>query len=262
MFSGCNSLLSIDFGDFLISKSVDMNNMFSGCSSLLTLNINFNLERLHIIRVTNINSMFYECSSLVSLDIRNFDTSQVTDMRNTFANCSSLKYLKIYYFETSSTIDMTNMFYGCSSFLSLNLNNFNTTLLSFYNDTFKNINKNLIYCIDSNNEHKLSLKLEFFIKDCNYICLQEGNKFFKEENICVDFCSSIYFNNSYKYVYNNTCFEKCPNGTYLNSTDSPLLIRDAEPLHLFRSLNKHYFFYYLHNLIFYSIFLMVIHFCN
>ena len=42
MFSGCKSLLSIDFGEFETSnKGIDMNNMFSGCISLLSLNMHF-----------------------------------------------------------------------------------------------------------------------------------------------------------------------------------------------------------------------------
>ena len=102
-------------------------------------------------------------------------------MSNAFANCSSLKYLNINNFNTSSVINMTNMFYGCSSLLSLNLKNFNTSslILDNDNDMFTNCNKNLIYCIDDNKEYNFKSLLEPFIKDCNYICLKNNQRFFK-----------------------------------------------------------------------------------
>ena len=209
MFSGCKSLISINFGNYINTpEGIDMNNMFSGCIYLLTLKFNYNITLF----ITNLNSMFYECSSLVSLDLRNFDTSKVTDMRNTFANCSSLKYLVINEFDTSSTNDMTNMFYGCSSLLSLNLYNFNTSSLLFYTDIFKNINRNLIICIDYNKDYVSNFQLESFTKDCNYICLKDNRKFIKEDNICVNTC--FYEGSQYNFEYNNTCYKECPTGTY------------------------------------------------
>ena len=56
------------------------------------------------------------------------------------------------------------------------------------------------------------MELEPFIKDYNYICLKDGKKYIKEENICIDSCS---YQKNYSIEYNNTCVEKCPNGTYL-----------------------------------------------
>ena len=240
MFSGCKSLLSIDFGLFETSSigdiGVDMNNMFSGCNSLLSLNmeffygskVNYDNEIINKnVFINNINDMFYECSSLVSLDLRNFDTSKVTEMKNLFFNCISLKYLNIISFDTSNTINMNNIFYGCISLISLNLYNFNISSLTSYDDIFKNINQNLIICIDNNNKNNAFFgQLDSFINDCNYICLKDNKRYFKGRNSCVRNCSNLLIGNpggrdldfppTYKYYeYNNTCVEKCPNDTFL-----------------------------------------------
>ena len=55
----------------------------------------------------------------------------------------------------------------------------------------------------------------YYSNDCNYICLKDNKRFFKEENICIRKCSIIELEEIYPYMYeyNNTCVEKCPNNT-------------------------------------------------
>ena len=166
-------------------------------------------------------------NSLVSLDLRNFDTSKVTEMINTFFNCISLEYLNIYSFDTSNTINITNMFYGCISLLILNMYNFKTSSLSSYDNVFKNINKNLIICINDNNMNNTLIEQFSFTNDCNFICLKGNKKYFKERSICVKDCSNYQIDNPDMIIddnvevfphmleYNNICVEKCPNGTFL-----------------------------------------------
>ena len=56
---------------------------------------------------------------------------------------------------------------------------------------FNNINKNLIICIDNNKNYTFICQLKSFIKDCNYSCLKDNKKYFKEKNICVNHCEEI-----------------------------------------------------------------------
>ena len=50
------------------------------------------------------------------------------------------------------------------------------------------------------------------IKDCP----SDYNKLIKEKNECIENCEN---DNIYKYIYNNTCYEKCPNGTLNQGND-------------------------------------------
>ena len=67
MFSGCNSLKTIDFSNF---KGININNtkyMFNNCTSLTSLNLsNFVTNNL------NMDYMFNNCSNLNYLDVSNF----------------------------------------------------------------------------------------------------------------------------------------------------------------------------------------------
>ena len=53
---------------------------------------------------------------------------------------------------------------------------------------------------------------EFDIYNCTEeeVCPEKYNKLIKEKNRCIDNCEK---DNIYKYEFNNTCYEQCPNGT-------------------------------------------------
>ena len=64
-----------------------MNGMFSGCNSLSSLNLSiFNTSN-----VTDICNMFNGCFKLESLNLSTFDTSNVTNYESIFSGCNSLK---------------------------------------------------------------------------------------------------------------------------------------------------------------------------
>lgn len=65
------------------SEVTDMNYMFSGCQSLTTLDVStFNTSN-----VTDMRSMFNSCGSLTALDLSSWNTSKVTNMRAMFSGC-------------------------------------------------------------------------------------------------------------------------------------------------------------------------------
>ena len=57
---------------------------------------------------------------------------------------------------------------------------------------------------------------EFDIYNCTEeeICPEKYNKLIKEKNRCIDNCEK---DKIYKYEFNNTCYEQCPNGTIQNN---------------------------------------------
>ena len=145
MFTGCESLYSVDFTGFNTINVTNMDSMFSSCKSLEHLDLsgldtrnvtymgymfsgcsslcNLNLTGLNTKKVTNMGGMFSECSSLKNLDLSGFDTSNVTEMYWMFSK-SGLVNLDLSGFDTRSVVHMNNMFWNCTSLVSLDLSGF------------------------------------------------------------------------------------------------------------------------------------------
>ena len=123
MFSGCEALTSLDLSNFNTAKVTEMSYMFTGCEALTSLDLsNFNTEK-----VTDMSFMFISCKALTSLDVSRFNTSNVTNMAHMFHSCSGLTTLDLSNFNTSKVTDMSSMFYCCFSLTTLDLSNFNTS---------------------------------------------------------------------------------------------------------------------------------------
>jgi len=149
MFSGCNSITSLDVSNFDTSQVKSMDNMFSYCRNLTSLDVshfdtsnvlsmscmfqecssltNLNLSNFETSNVKDMSYMFWECGRLTNLDVSNFDTSEVTRMDQMFYGCVSLTSLDVSNFNTSKVANMYRMFYSCSSLTSLNVGNFDTS---------------------------------------------------------------------------------------------------------------------------------------
>ena len=126
LFSGCNSLVSINSSFVDTSLVTKMDYIFEDCNSLESID----LSKWSLSRVRSISYMFYGCSSLKYLDLSHFKTSSLIQMKNTFFNCIKLTSLNFTNFDTSSVIDMESMFYGCISLTSLDLSSFDTSLVT------------------------------------------------------------------------------------------------------------------------------------
>ena len=122
MFTGCQSLQSLDLSSFDTSKVTNMSRMFCDCESLRLLD----LSSFDTSRVTSMFYMFCSCNSLESLDLSNFDTSKVTNMNSMFAGYP-LQLLNLSSFDTSRVTNMGGMFSHCKSLDSLDLSNFDTS---------------------------------------------------------------------------------------------------------------------------------------
>ena len=135
MFSGMNSLTSLDLSNFDTSKVMDMSGMFASSSNLTSLDLsNFDTSK-----VTNMSRMFSTMFRLSSLNVSNFDTSKVTNMNSMFTYLYSLTSLNLSNFDTSKVMDMSNMFHYSLGFTSLNLSNFDTSNVTNMNNMFSNM---------------------------------------------------------------------------------------------------------------------------
>ena len=132
MFSGCNSLTSLDVSNFDTSQVTSMSSMFYKCSKLPSLDV----SKFDTSQVTNMSSMFDYCSSLTSLDVSKFDTSEVANMWSMFEYCISLTSLDVSNFNTSKVTNMSSMFYRCSKLPSLDVSKFDTSKVTDMSDMF------------------------------------------------------------------------------------------------------------------------------
>ena len=107
------SLKSIEGLEHLNTSQVtDMSSMFSGCESLPSLD----LSSFDTSEVTSMGVMFSDCQSLTALDLSSFDTSKVTYMDSMFSGCESLT--TIYCNSSWSASHSDDMFSGCNSLRS------------------------------------------------------------------------------------------------------------------------------------------------
>ena len=132
MFSGCNSLTSLDVSGFDTSKVTNMGHMFSECNSLTSLD----LGGFDTSKATNMGNMFNGCKELTKLDISGFDASKTTDISSMFRNCNLLKNIDISNFNTELVTSMVYMFGGCTSLESINLKDINTNNVTNMNSMF------------------------------------------------------------------------------------------------------------------------------
>ena len=123
LFSGCQSLESVDLSSLDTGGVTNMAGMFQNCTSLTEPDTG----HIDTSGATNLRQMFYQCSSLASLDLSGFDTSRATDMTEMFRGCSSLAALDFSGFDTSRVRDMEGMFQGCGALASLDLSGFDTS---------------------------------------------------------------------------------------------------------------------------------------
>ena len=122
MFYNCKNLKNIiGIGELNLSNVEAIQSMFSGCESLVSLDI----SNWDVSNVGNMYCLFNECKKLVSLNLSSWDVSSVYDMKYMFQNCYNLTNLYISEWDVSGVNDMSFMFYCCKSLKSLDISNWN-----------------------------------------------------------------------------------------------------------------------------------------
>ena len=92
-----------------------MSRMFSGCNSITSLN----LSSFNTLNTLDMSEMFYGCDNLEILDTSNFDTTNCNSYNNMFSNYDNLKYIDIKNLKNDSILKdsftNTELFYVCQS---------------------------------------------------------------------------------------------------------------------------------------------------
>ena len=247
MFYSCSKLTSVDLSKFDTTKVTTMESMFKDCFSLKYLNLySFNIK----ISTVNINNIFDGISPKAEYCIKDIKTRNyllgkdkiiyctnnfIKDKRkiankcdnylyndNCFNNCPSNTYLIEYikYLELSIIKECVDLIpnnyeseernvkkYRC--YFDCNkkdckeyINNF----ISKYNSKYQNKDDNNFYNFFYGNNYLGPLTYH-----CIKFCNGTHKKLIKEKKECIDKCKN---DNTYKYEYNNICYDKCPSGTY------------------------------------------------
>ena len=94
--------------------------MFSGCQSLTSINFGSS-EKL---KIKDSGSFFLNMASITSLNLSNFDMSEVTDMSWMFRGCILLTSLDLSNFQTDNKkLTVSHLFWVCSNLEYVNLKN-------------------------------------------------------------------------------------------------------------------------------------------
>ena len=176
-------------------------------------------------------AVFGLCILLFSLNLNNFNTSLVTNMEKKFYVCNSLVSLNLSSFDISKVTNMKFMFYDCTSLIFLNLQNFNEINDKNLEVTnmFYNINIRLIYClnIDKNQNIRGELEKANILSNNNNVCTDscftENMKLSISIGSCITNCG--YSNNNEIFEYNNICYSKCPENTYISPYNEYLCLK-------------------------------------
>ena len=211
MFSGLSNITEIDLSNFDTSEVINMNAMFQNCINLTKINFGNMITS----SVKQMVSMFYGCSKLMTLNLSHFDTSEVSKMDAMFYGCSNLKYLDLSNFKFSNNPSISYMFQDCKSLIYINIRNFIINSNNYQNYIY--YQNNPFHEISSKTKVCYYRALEFRNDnifpnpDCNNICFEENRKIDIDNNMCIMSCKI----NGYEYEYNNICYRKCPQDTYI-----------------------------------------------
>ena len=212
MFYNCNSLKILDLNNFDTKNVNNMRDMFSICSSLELIY----LDNFDTSEVTDMSFMFNGSYSLISLNLENFNITKASNINSMFKHCRGLKYLNINTFEPLQHTNIDYLFFNCNSLISLNLQNFHIS--KFGNNVLPQHNKKIIYCFNNENV------IQNVNNNCSDICLEnQNNKIIKDKNICTENCTK---DDTYKFEYNNICYDICPNGTHISNDNNYLCEKD------------------------------------
>ena len=208
-FQNCESLTSFSFPNFYTGNTEIMTDMFKGCGKMEKIS----LESFDTSNVKDMESMFEGCSSLTDLSLKSFKTPKVHYMNKMFRDCINLKTLNFTNITSESLGTMHQMFYNCSSLKYLNLYSL-TEKDQTTKEMFEGVTNNFTICVKEQdnitNIFQLLNEMENVERDCSSSCYGEHNQRPKipgTKTCCPH------------YLYNDTCYDKCPSKTKSSNED-------------------------------------------
>ena len=127
-------------------------------------------------------------------------------------------------FNTISSDIIAYIFRGCTSLLIINFKKLTINNNVFMDEMFLLVPSNAKFCID-NMAHVNSKLGTSYTSSCSDNCFQNDIKLEPEQNICIESCEET----TYKYEYNNICYNTCPLGTH-PTLNNEFLCTDKNPI--------------------------------
>ena len=122
------------------SKITDMSKLFWNKLNITNkLNINVDVSKWNVSKVTNMSYMFYECEKF-DCDLSKWDVSNVTNMRCIFSGCTRFKGKGLENWDVSNVENMHYMLIGCEN-LICDLSNWNVSNVKDMECMFYNCKK-------------------------------------------------------------------------------------------------------------------------
>ena len=172
LFSGCNSIIDIDFSSFTTHNIINMGYMFACCKNIK----NIDLSSFNTQKVINMERMFNDCGNIKNIDLSSFNTEKVTNMEWMFANCYGLTTIDLSSFNTQNVVKMENLFYGCINLINVNITSFNTLKVTDIGALFFGCNKIISIDISTINLQNV-INMKYMFDDCNCLKIIKVNKY-------------------------------------------------------------------------------------
>lgn len=178
MFQGCANLVSINLGNWNMSKVATTKQMFLRCTGLEELDVatktvslgsygtyvawdvskvtNFagmfcgnnyagdmSLRLLDVAEwdtssATDMSDMFYGCGQFTTIPVENFNVSKVTTFDHMFADCLKLESINLTKWRTPALTNMDGMFNTCKNLITIDVGNFDTSKVTMFSQIFDN----------------------------------------------------------------------------------------------------------------------------
>ena len=179
MFQNCISLESVDISSLKTHNVKIMMDMFSGCTNLQCLSFN----NLDLSKLETVAGLFQECKSLKDVSFKNNSTRTIKRTENMFLNCENLIHLEMSDLNLSKVSYAVNMFKNCTRLEHLDLNNFSAKNLDFADEMFSGCSSlKVLELQNMETTHRPGLRRLF------YGAFQDDGKLYLGKNFKIDEC--------------------------------------------------------------------------
>ena len=235
IFKGCSSLIYLNLYSMKLNIPFDKNNSFEGINENAKYCIKDTDTKNYLLGNDTFSVCSDTCYDIMNTKIDIYDNKCVSSCPS-----DSYEYFNICYCANETYLLFKNEFiYEEKAGVCLN-----ETPIGYYLDINQRIYKkcfnNCKFCYDLGNETinnciECIPGFEFYIDKFNFsncfqkcdnfyyfnesngfncieTCPKEFNKIIIDKSQCIDICQNDYV---YKYEFNNSCFMKCPSGTYI-----------------------------------------------
>ena len=244
MFSNCEDLIYLNLYSFKLNFSIQKNNFFKGKNENLIYCLKDTFTKNYLFGNNSFSICLEPCSDEYNKRLNiSYDGCVKSCLNNGFEYeyknicyhiCPNNTYPLFknnidiiynsrecfeqtpqgYYFDKNEK-NYKQCYENCKSCHGEGNETFNNCIECKENFSFDNNSENIINCYPICNYYYYFNESNIFHCTENLKCPDKYNKLIKNKNKCIDECKN---DDKYKYEYNNSCFQNCPENTYSNES--------------------------------------------